>query len=90
MAVPELSILKPANPSISNSDDYELFSLSHAQIYDPKTRKPANLLDAYADRPVTVEGRLVPPSRQQQQYRKLPNSTLCDAPKEDVLTRFWV
>ncbi|KAF2490126.1 hypothetical protein BU16DRAFT_586218 [Lophium mytilinum] len=68
MAVPELDILKPVDPSISNPDDYELFTLSNAQVCNPKTGKPANLLDAYADNPVTVEGKLDPPPREQQKY----------------------
>ncbi|KAF2806571.1 uncharacterized protein BDZ99DRAFT_394147 [Mytilinidion resinicola] len=68
MAVPELDILKPVDPSISNTDDYELFTLSNAQVYNPKTGKPANLLDAYVDSPVTVEGKLDPPPREQQKY----------------------
>ncbi|OCL01732.1 hypothetical protein AOQ84DRAFT_383421 [Glonium stellatum] len=68
MLTPELDILKPIDPSITDSDLWQQYVLSGVQVYNAKTREPASLLDAYADTPVTVEGRLEPPDRNQQQY----------------------
>ncbi|OCK81875.1 hypothetical protein K432DRAFT_350207 [Lepidopterella palustris CBS 459.81] len=68
MLIPELDVLKPIDPSISNSDHYQQFVLSNVQVYDAKTGEPASLLHAYADTPLTVHGRLEPPERHQQQY----------------------
>ncbi|KAF2873488.1 hypothetical protein BDV95DRAFT_617250 [Massariosphaeria phaeospora] len=68
MATHELDILKPIDASISNSDDYEIFTLSNAQVLLESNGKPASLLIAYADTPLRVEGRLEPPSRGQLKY----------------------
>ena len=70
MLTPELDILKPIDPSINDSDLWQQYVLSNVQIYDAETRQLASLLDAYADTPVIVEGKLEPPDRNQQQYRK--------------------
>lgn len=60
--VPELSILKPIDPAIAKSeDDYEIYTLANAHVFYTSGRlagRPASLLDAYADRPLRVEGRL--------------------------------
>jgi hypothetical protein len=73
MPTAELDVLKPIDPSIVNSDDYEIYTLSNAQVfYAGNGRlkgKPASLLDAYADTPLRVEGTLEAPDRSQQKYR---------------------
>jgi hypothetical protein len=59
--VPELSVLKPIDPSTAKTeDDYEIYTLSNAQVYYAGGRQGtlASLLDAYADAPLRVEGRL--------------------------------
>jgi len=60
--VPELSILKPIDPAIAKSeDDYEIYTLANAQVFYTIGRQAgrhASLLDAYADTPLRVEGRL--------------------------------
>ncbi|KAF2196266.1 hypothetical protein GQ43DRAFT_445286 [Delitschia confertaspora ATCC 74209] len=66
MLTSELSVLKPIDPSISNADDYEIFTLSNAQVTYVKDRKPASLLVAYADTPLIVTGKLETPDRSQQ------------------------
>ncbi|CAI6341301.1 unnamed protein product [Periconia digitata] len=58
MLTPELEILKPIDPSITNSDDYEIYVLSNAHVVYERNGKPANLLRAYGDVPLKVEGRL--------------------------------
>ncbi|KAF2259372.1 hypothetical protein CC78DRAFT_503303 [Lojkania enalia] len=68
MLTPELDILKPVDPSISNPDDYEIFTLSDARVLYNSNGKPASLLAAYADTPLKVEGRLEQPDRQQAKY----------------------
>jgi len=69
MPTPELDILKPIDPSITNSDDYEIFRLSNATVVYSSNGKPASLLSAYADTPLRVEGRLEKPSGAQMKYR---------------------
>jgi hypothetical protein len=69
MFTSELEILKPIDPSISHSDDYEIYVLSNAHVVYGSNGKPANLLAAYADTPLRVEGRLEPPDRGQLKYR---------------------
>ncbi|PVI04285.1 hypothetical protein DM02DRAFT_586525 [Periconia macrospinosa] len=68
MLTPELEILKPIDPSISNSDDYEIFTLTNAHVVYERNGKPANLLTAYGDTPLKVEGRLEPLERRQAKY----------------------
>ncbi|KAF2189092.1 hypothetical protein K469DRAFT_564168 [Zopfia rhizophila CBS 207.26] len=68
MLTPELDVLKPINPSITNSDDYEIYTLSNAQVFHASNGRLANLLSAYADTPLRVEGKLDPPDRSQQKY----------------------
>ncbi|KAF2646356.1 hypothetical protein P280DRAFT_440325 [Massarina eburnea CBS 473.64] len=68
MLTPELDILKPIDSSVSNSDDYEIYTLSNAHVVYEKNGKPANLLSAYANTPLRVEGRLEPPNRGQLKY----------------------
>jgi hypothetical protein len=65
MPVSELDVLKPIDPSITDSDDYEIFTLTNAQVVFERSRKPASLLVAYADTPLTVTGRLEAPDRSQ-------------------------
>ncbi|KAF2734473.1 hypothetical protein EJ04DRAFT_466552 [Polyplosphaeria fusca] len=66
MPVNESQVLKPINPTITNSDDYEIFSLRDARVVHSGNGKLANLLDAYADKPLRVEGKLGPPDKSQQ------------------------
>jgi hypothetical protein len=69
MPISEPEILKPIESSSTNSDDWEIFVLSEARIVYESNGKPASLLDAYADRPLKVEGRLETPGRSQLRYR---------------------
>lgn len=68
MPVPEDDILRPIEPSITNSNDYPEFILHDTHIVYESNGKPANLLNAYADTPLRVQGRLDPPKRDQAKY----------------------
>jgi hypothetical protein len=68
MLTPEVNVLKPIDPSITNSDDYEIFNLSNAHVSYISNGKPASLLSAYADTPLKVEGKLEAPDRSQLKY----------------------
>ena len=68
MTVSELDILKPIDPSVTNSDDFEIFTLNNASVFHGNG-KLASLLHAYADTPLRVEGRLEPLHRSQAKYR---------------------
>lgn len=69
MPISEADVLKPVDPSITDSDDWEIFVLSDAQVVYEGNGKPASLLAAYADTPLRVEGRLEAPGRGQTRYR---------------------
>jgi len=69
MPTPETDVLKPVDPSITDSDKWEIFVLSNAQVVYESNGKPASLLAAYADTPLRVEGRLQNPVRSQLKYR---------------------
>jgi hypothetical protein len=69
MSVPESEILKPLDPSNTNSDDWEIFVLKDVRITYESNGKPASLLAAYADTPLKVEGQLEVPDRSQLKYR---------------------
>jgi hypothetical protein len=69
MPIPEAEVLKPVDPSITNSDDWEIFILSDARVVYESNGKPASLLSAYADTPLKVVGRLETPGRAQLKYR---------------------
>jgi hypothetical protein len=69
MPTPEAEILKPADPSITDSDDWETFVLHDARVVYESNGKLANLLSAYADTPLRVEGRLEAPDRTQAKCR---------------------
>jgi hypothetical protein len=56
----EGDILKPVESSITNSDEWEIFTLSNAQVVYESNGKPANLLAAYADTPLKVQGTFAP------------------------------
>jgi hypothetical protein len=56
MPTPEGDVLKPVDASITNSDNWEIFTLSNAQVVYEENGKPASLLDAYADTPLKVVG----------------------------------
>ncbi|KAH7067532.1 hypothetical protein BKA63DRAFT_522307 [Paraphoma chrysanthemicola] len=68
MPTPEGDVLKPVDPSITDSDEWEIFILSNAQVVYESNGKPASLLLAYADTPLKVQGRLEPPARGQTKY----------------------
>ncbi|KAJ4362433.1 hypothetical protein N0V83_010526 [Neocucurbitaria cava] len=68
MPVPETDVLKPVDPSITDSDHWEIFVLSDAQVFYESNGKPASLLAAYADTPLRVQGRLDAPGRGQMKY----------------------
>ena len=69
MLTPEADVLKPVDPSITDSDDWEIFVLNDARVVYESNGKLANLLSAYADTPLKVEGRLEAPGRAQNKYR---------------------
>jgi hypothetical protein len=52
----EGDVLRPVDASITNSDEWEIFNLSNAQVVHEKNGQPASLLDAYADTPLKVVG----------------------------------
>jgi hypothetical protein len=56
MPIPEGDVLRPVDASITNSDEWEIFTLSNAKVVHEKNGRPANLLDAYADTPLRVVG----------------------------------
>ena len=68
MPASEGDVLKPVDPSITDSDHWEIFVLSDAQVFYESNGKPASLLAAYADTPLKVQGRLEAPGRGQMKY----------------------
>ncbi|CBX96731.1 hypothetical protein IAQ61_005406 [Plenodomus lingam] len=68
MPTPEAAVLRPVDPSITDSDDWDIFILSDARITYESNGKPASLLAAYADTPLKVEGLLETPGREQCHY----------------------
>jgi hypothetical protein len=70
MPISESDVLKPTEPSVSE-DDWPEFVLSDASVVYESNGKPANLLMAYADTPLTVHGRLETPGRAQSKHRTL-------------------
>lgn len=79
MPTAELDVLKPIDPSIVDSDDYQIYTLSNAQVFytggGRSKGKLASLLDAYADTPLRVEGTLEAPDRSQLKYCTAPLTT---------------
>jgi hypothetical protein len=68
MVTPEADVLKPVDPSITDSDDWQIFILNDARVVYESNGKLASLLSAYADTPLRVEGRLEAPDRNQTKY----------------------
>jgi uncharacterized membrane protein len=68
MPTPEADVLKPVDPSITNTDEWEIFILSNAYVVYEKNGKPASLLAAYADTPLKVVGTFTS-GRGQAKYR---------------------
>lgn len=68
MPTPEAEVLKPVDPSITNTDEWEIFDLGNAHVVNEKNGKPTSLLAAYADTPLKVVGTFTP-SRGQSKYR---------------------
>jgi len=69
MPTPEADVLHPVDRSITDSDDWEIFTLSDARVSYESNGRPASLLAAYADTLLRVEGRLETPARAQSHYR---------------------
>jgi hypothetical protein len=82
MPVPESDVLKPIGPSVSE-EYWPEFVLSDAAVVYESNGKPANLLLAYADVPLKVQGRLQAPPRGQTDCRR---STHDDSPNMQFLT----
>ena len=70
MATPEGDVLLPVSSSATDSDNWEIFILSDAQVVYESNGRPASLLAAYADTPLKVQGRLEAPERGQLRYRE--------------------
>lgn len=68
MPIPEANLLYPVDPSITDSDDWDIFVLSNARVSYESNGHLASLLVAYADTPLKVEGRLEAPTREQSHY----------------------
>jgi len=68
MSVLESDVLQPTDPSLGE-DDWAEFVLSDASVVYESNGKPANLLLAYADTPLKVQGRLETPAREYSHYR---------------------
>ncbi|KAH8725840.1 hypothetical protein GQ44DRAFT_706604 [Phaeosphaeriaceae sp. PMI808] len=68
MPTPEEDVLKPVDPSITDSDQWAIFTLSNAQVVYESNGEPASLLAAYTDTPVRVTGRLETPGRGLSKY----------------------
>lgn len=66
----ESEILKPKSPAITDSDDWEEFTLTNVEIRNSQTGQLASLLHAHPYSPVTVTGRLAPVKRHQEKYRR--------------------
>ncbi|UPX15050.1 uncharacterized protein EKO05_0005515 [Ascochyta rabiei] len=62
MHIPERDVLNPVGPSVSE-DEWPEFVLSDASVVYESNGKPANLLLAYSDVPLRVQGRLQAPPR---------------------------
>jgi len=67
MFLPESDVLKPREASLAECDWAE-FVLRDASVGHESNGKPANLLLAYADTPLKVQGRLQAPSREHSHY----------------------
>jgi hypothetical protein len=80
MPTPESDVLKPVESSITNSDEWEIFTLSNAHVVYESNGKPANLLAAYTDTPLKVQGTFTP-GRGQLKYRTLCESRSMNAQK---------
>jgi hypothetical protein len=70
MPTPEGDVLLPADSSITDQNNWEIFTLSNAQVVYENNGRPASLLVAYADTPLRVQGRLEAPGRGQLKYRE--------------------
>lgn len=82
MFTPEADVLKPVDPSITDSNEWEIFVLSNARVVYESNGKPANLLSAYADMSLKVQGQLDAPSR--------TNSKYCTSGHDNVVKRVMV
>lgn len=77
MPVPESEVLKPREPSLAEASWAE-FVLRDASVVHERNGKPANLLLAYPDTPLKVQGRLEAPSREHSHHGTLHTACLCD------------
>ncbi|KAF1357371.1 hypothetical protein EJ07DRAFT_167561 [Lizonia empirigonia] len=67
MPITESDVLKPADPSL-HVDERAEFLVTDASFVYESNGKPANLLVAYADTPLKLQGRLETPRRQHSHY----------------------
>lgn len=74
MSVLETDVLQPREPSL-HEDEWADFPLSNVSVVFDKTDKPASLLAAYANRPLTVQGRLETPERRHAHHCMLISNT---------------
>ena len=56
--IPEHKILKPRDPSIEDSNDWEQFHLTGVEVRNATTNELSNMLLADAGNPLSVTGRL--------------------------------
>lgn len=63
MSVFESDVLKPRDPTLPE-DHWAEFTLSNVSVAYENNGKPASLLAAYANCPLTVRGRLEAPERE--------------------------
>lgn len=62
MSISESDVLRPREPTLPE-DDWPEFTLRDVSVVYGESGKPASLLAAYADCPLTVRGRLEAPER---------------------------
>ena len=54
----ETEILRPRDPSLTDSNDWPDFQLTDVEVFDPRTELLSSLILADDTRPVCVTGRL--------------------------------
>lgn len=79
MPIFESDVLKPREPTLPE-DDWAEFTLSDVSVAYEKNGKPASLLAAYANCPLTVRGRLETPDRKQAHHCTLGAQSYCPIP----------
>jgi hypothetical protein len=64
--ISEAAVLKPRDPRIKDNNDWEIFTVSNAEVRDAETGELRSLLEAHALTPMTLVGRLQPVGKEQQ------------------------